>query len=800
MRRMSAQKAMDKGLNAIKSLGGINGFLKGRLGELSLYLIFFSAPLSIAAELVPLTEMDVNPRQLSVEQLNAETKLEREIDQKVRALIKKMAVEEKVGKMTQITLDVIAVKESLKSDAPQIDPVKMREAILKYHVGSILNVAGDKAHSIDYWHKVIKDIQDLAAQDRLKIPVLYGIDSIHGAQYTTGATVFPQSINMAATWEPDLLQRASEITALETRISGIPWNFMPVLDVGRQVLWPRLYETYGEDVLLAERMGRASIIGQQGLTKKELSSPSRALSCMKHYVGYSFPWSGKDRTPAIITERMMREQFLPPFAAAVKAGSETVMINSAEVDGIPGHANYHLITEVLKGEMKFKGFAVSDWEDIKRLHTRDRFAASPEEAVRQAVMAGVDMSMVPFDYSFAEILVKLVNEKKVPMSRIDDAVARILRVKYLSGIFENPYPMRDLVSQFGDAKFQKESRQMAAEGLTLLKNEKSTLPLSRNAKVLVTGPTANSLAVLNGGWTLSWQGSNEALYPKDKKTILQAIKDHVGASRVSYHKGVELQQKADDYEAALKAARNADIVVLCLGEKTYTETPGNIEDLTLDTAQLDFARELYKQGTPVVLVLVQGRPRVIREIEPGASAILMAYLPGMEGAAAIADTLYGVVNPSGKLPFTYPRYVNSLLTYDHKQQEELEGNTFNPQWPFGFGLSYSKFVYKNLRLSQKRIEAGKPVRVTVEVSNDSDVAGKEVVQLYVSDLYRSYSTPPVKKLADFRKISLAPRQSAQVEFEVSLNQLGFWGPKNQWGVERGQFKVQIQNLEDRFEF
>jgi beta-glucosidase len=797
---MSAQKAMDKGLNAIKSLGGINGFLKGRLGELSLYLIFFSAPLSIAAELVPLTEMDVNPRQLSVEQLNAETKLEREIDQKVRALIKKMAVEEKVGQMTQITLDVIAVKESLKSDAPQIDPVKMREAILKYHVGSILNVAGDKAHSIDYWHKVIKDIQDLAAQDRLKIPVLYGIDSIHGAQYTTGATVFPQSINMAATWEPDLLQRASEITALETRISGIPWNFMPVLDVGRQVLWPRLYETYGEDVLLAERMGRASIIGQQGLTKKELSSPSRALSCMKHYVGYSFPWSGKDRTPAIITERMMREQFLPPFAAAVKAGSETVMINSAEVDGIPGHANYHLITEVLKGEMKFKGFAVSDWEDIKRLHTRDRFAASPEEAVRQAVMAGVDMSMVPFDYSFAEILVKLVNEKKVPMSRIDDAVARILRVKYLSGIFENPYPMRDLVSQFGDAKFQKESRQMAAEGLTLLKNEKSTLPLSRNAKVLVTGPTANSLAVLNGGWTLSWQGSNEALYPKDKKTILQAIKDHVGASRVSYHKGVELQQKADDYEAALKAARNADIVVLCLGEKTYTETPGNIEDLTLDTAQLDFARELYKQGTPVVLVLVQGRPRVIREIEPGASAILMAYLPGMEGAAAIADTLYGVVNPSGKLPFTYPRYVNSLLTYDHKQQEELEGNTFNPQWPFGFGLSYSKFVYKNLRLSQKRIEAGKPVRVTVEVSNDSDVAGKEVVQLYVSDLYRSYSTPPVKKLADFKKISLAPRQSAQVDLEVTLNQLGFWGPKNQWGVERGQFKVQIQNLEDRFEF
>lgn len=360
------------------------------------------------SNIVVVNDLNTNPKKLTAEQQQKEAELEAEIAVKVDDLLKQMSIEEKVGQMTQITLDVVIDKESLKSDSPAFDPLKLKEAILKYHVGSILNVAGDKAHTLENWHKLLSGIQDVALQDRLKIPVLYGVDSIHGAHYTRGATIFPQSISMAATWNSSLSTKAGEITALETRISGIPWNFFPVLDIGRQVLWPRFYETYGEDVVLAQHMAWANILGQQGLTKNNLAGPRNVASCMKHYVGYSFPWSGKDRTPAIITEKMMREYFLPTFETAVKAGSETVMINSGEVDGIPGHANYHLITEVLKGEMKFKGLAVSDWEDIKRLYTRDHYASSPEEAVRIAITAGVDMSMVPYDYSFAEILIKLV--------------------------------------------------------------------------------------------------------------------------------------------------------------------------------------------------------------------------------------------------------------------------------------------------------------------------------------------------------------------------------------------------------
>ena len=734
------------------------------------------------------------------EQKQKLVKLESEISTKVMSLLKQMTLEEKVGQMTQVTLDVVSDKSSLTTENPTLNLEKLKLALLKYHVGSILNVAGDKAHTLEHWHKLLTEIQDIALKDRLKIPVLYGIDSIHGAQYTKGATIFPQSIAMAATWNPELSKRAGEITALETRISGIPWNFFPVLDVGRQSLWPRFYETYGEDVVLAQRMGNANILGQQGINKNDLSSQTRVASCMKHYVGYSFPWSGKDRTPAIITEKLMREYFLPTFNTAVNAGSETVMINSGEVDGIPGHANYHLITEVLKGEMKFKGFAVSDWEDIKRLYTRDHYASSPEEAVLRAVMAGVDMSMVPFDFSFAEILTKLVKEKKVPIARINDAVVRILRVKYLLGLFENAYPNRELVNQFGTKESELESQNMAAEALTLVKNKNQILPFSKNKKVLVTGPTGNSISVLNGGWTLNWQGDDETLYPKNKKTIFGAFQEALGESQVKFLKGVEFNKKAPDYTETLKAAQDSDIIVLCLGEKTYTETQGNIDDLNLESAQLEFAKELYLLGKPVVLVLVEGRPRIIREIETGASGILLAYLPGMEGARAIVNTLLGESNPNGKLPFSYPRFANTTIPYDHKYQEELEGNTYNPQWPFGFGLSYAKFIYSQLNLSHKLIEAKKDIQVTVQVTNDSNTEGKEVVELYLSDLYRSFSTPPVKKLIDFKKINFAPHETKQVSFTVSLDQLGFIGTDYKRIVERGEFKLQIDSLSESFSF
>ncbi|MGZ3774073.1 MAG: glycoside hydrolase family 3 N-terminal domain-containing protein [Pseudobdellovibrionaceae bacterium] len=752
------------------------------------------------SNIIVVKDLNTNPKRLTAEQQKKENDLEADITVNVNALLKQMSIEEKVGQMTQITLDVVIDKASLKSENPTLDPLKLKEAILKYHVGSILNVAGDKAHTLENWHKLLSGIQDAALKDRLKIPILYGVDSIHGAHYTRGATVFPQSISLAATWNPSLSAKVGEITALETRISGIPWNFFPVLDIGRQELWPRFYETYGEDVVLAQHMAWANILGQQGLTKNNLAGPRNVASCMKHYVGYSFPWSGKDRTPAIITEKMMREYFLPTFETAVKAGSETVMINSGEVDGIPGHANYHLITEVLKGEMKFKGFAVSDWEDIKRLYTRDHYASSPEEAVRIAIMAGVDMSMVPYDYSFAEILVKLVKQNKVPMSRIDDAVKRILRVKYLLGIFEKPYPNSDsrYKSLFGSKDSEEANLNIAAEAITLLKNDNTFLPLPNNSKVLVTGPTANSLAALNGGWTLTWQGDKEELYPRDKKTVYRALQDQLGTSNVSFAKGIEFNKKADDYELALQMARDSDVVVLCLGEKPYTETPGNIDDLNLDSAQIEFAQALHRQGKPVVLILIQGRPRVIREIEPLASAVVLAYLPGMEGGRAISEVLTGKVNPSGKLPFSYPRYVNSLVPYDHKYQEVADGNVYNPQWPFGFGLSYSKFSYSNLEIESKTFGLRKSLKAKVTVTNDSDIEGKEVVQLYLSDLYRTYSSPPVKKLIDFKKVNLPPHTSQEIVFEIKLEQLSFIAPDNRRIVEKGTFKIQIQNLVNFF--
>jgi beta-glucosidase len=706
-----------------------------------------------------------------------------------------MTLEEKIGQMTQITLDVIS-NPAIDNKAHQLNAEKLKEAILKYHVGSILNVADDKAFTLPHWHEVITTIQNEAFKDRLKIPVLYGIDSIHGAHYTKGATLFPQSINLAATWTPAFNAEVGRITALETRASGIPWNFFPVLDIGRQFLWSRLFETYGEDLYLSESMSRANIMGQQG---DDISVNTHVAACMKHFLGYSYPTSGKDKTPAIISERMMREYFLPPFSAAVDAGAETVMLNTGEIDGIPGHVNYHLITEVLKGELHFLGFAVSDWLDIKKLFERDHMAKTEEEAVKMAIMAGVDMSMVPYDYSFIKILTKLVKKKQVPMSRIDDAVARILRVKFKLGLFENAYPDKTLTSQFASLESEKINQHIASESITLLKNENNILPFEKGKKILVTGPTGNNLTSLNGGWTLSWQGDNEELYPKNKKTVFKALEDSLGHDKVRYIKGINLSAKNDDYEQALKAALESDIILLCLGEKTYTEVPGNIDDLTLDKVQLQFARDLYKIGKPVVLLLLEGRPRLISEIEKEAAAIVMGYLPGMEGAQAIADILTGVINPSGKLPYSYPRQPNDLLHYDHKYQEISEGKIFNPQWPFGFGLSYTTFEYGHLELSQKVMHVSDELIITVDVKNTGVTTGQEVVQLYLSDLYRHSVTPPVKQLKGFQKISLAPHETKKVTFKINLKDLSFIGREDKRIAEKGLFNIQISQLQGQFE-
>lgn len=721
----------------------------------------------------------------------------RMIDAKVRALVSRMTLQEKVGQMTQLTLETLAKGyPDSTHDSLELDEKRLRDVLLVHHVGSILNV-GTHAHTVKEWHKIITKIQDVATKEtRLGIPVIYGVDAVHGANYTLGATIFPQNIGMAATWNAGLVKRNGEITATEVRASGIPWDFGPVLGVGRQPLWPRLFETFGEDPYLVSVMGAAYIKGLEG-DDNNISTPDKVASCMKHYLGYSFPLSGKDRTPAWIPERMLREYFLPPFRAAVNAGSHTLMVNSSEVNGIPVHSSHYLLTDVLRGELGFKGFVVSDWEDILNLYTREKVAASPREAVKMAVMAGVDMSMVPFDFSFYNDLIDLVKKGEVPQSRIDEAVTRILRVKYELGLFEHPYPNPALSKKFGCKKFERENLEAARGSITLLKNENDILPLKKSVRVLVTGPTANQLHVLNGGWTITWQGDREDLYPKNKKTILQAIEEKIGKGKVTFVPGASFEKEID-IPLAVKAAKKADVAVICLGEDSYCESEGNIVDLNLPEAQLQLAAEIEKSGTPVVLVLVEGRPRIIRTIVPGAMGILMAYLPGMEGARAIADILFGDVNPSGKLPITYPRYANDLTLYDHKYSENNdERHRYNPQFPFGFGLSYTTFAYKNLKLDRKTLKLGEPLKISVTVTNTGRQAGKEVVQLYLSDLVASI-TPSERRLKGFEKIDLQPGESQIVTFTLNSKDLAFTGRDNKPTIEPGHFKVSVGKLSQEF--
>src|SRR5215208_3817454 len=729
--------------------------------------------------------------------------------QKIEDLLKRMTLEEKVGQMTQLTMEMIA---SGKDQNVKVDPAKLEKAIVKYGVGSILNVA-DQALTLDAWHKIITEIQDAATKKtRLGIPVIYGIDSIHGANYVQGATLFPQEIGMAATWNPELMKRASEITAMETRAAGIPWSFSPVLDLGRNPLWPRFWETFGEDPYLAKVMGVAFVRGLEG---SDVSAQSQVASSLKHYMGYSFPLTGRDRTPAWIPENYLREYFLPTFDAAVKAGARTIMVNSGEINGVPGHINKQILTDILRTELGFKGFVVSDWEDIKKLVTFWRIAANEKEATRMAIMAGIDMSMVPLDYSFADHLLALVKEGAVPQSRIDEAVRRILRVKFELGLFEKPLPNAALKAKFATAESRQVSLQAAQESITLLKNSNNILPLAKTTKVLVTGPTSDSLISMNNGWTYVWQGSEEGLYPKDRHTIRKAIEAKLGAGNVTFVQGTKItrppnttsnntptdQEEEVDIAAAVQAARNVDVVVLALGEGSYCETPGNITDLTIGEPQIKLAQAIQATGKPVVMVLVEGRPRIINRIAEGANAILMAYNPSNEGGTAIADVLFGDVNPSGKLPFTYPRTPNGLINYDHKPFETENtafGNmAFNPQFRFGEGLSYTTFTYSDLRLGKQTISANEELPVSVTVTNSGQRAGKEAVLLYVSDLVASIS-PPGKRLRRFAKISLNPGQSRTLNFTLRSDDLSFIGADNKRVVEPGEFDVKVANLSQRF--
>jgi len=721
-----------------------------------------------------------------------------DIEKKIDVLLGKMTTEEKVGQMTQLTLDYVS-KGAFFDDNKEmlIDQARLDTALLKYHVGSILNT-GTYTISQAKWYELIKQIQFVAMNNtRLKIPVLYGIDAIHGANYTVGATLFPQELALAATWNTAIVEQAGAVSAYEVRASAIPWNFSPVLDLGRQPLWSRFFETFGEDPYLVSQMGNAIIKGYQG---NDISDPYKVAACLKHYVGYSFAQSGRDRTPILMPERLLREYYLVPFQTAIQNGALSVMVNSAEINGTPVHADYHIVTEILKEELKFEGFAVTDWEDIIYLHTRHRIAKTYKEAIAIAINAGIDMSMVPLEVNFSKLLVELVNEKKVPMTRIDDAVRRILRVKYRLGLFEHPYYDMKMYPKFGSAEFKQVAFNAALESITLLKNDKQILPLAKNKKILLTGVAANLMNPLNGAWTYTWQGVQTKHNQADKKTIYQAITDKIGADHVTYVEGTSYNKDVNTAEAVSKA-KDVDYVVVCLGEKPGTEKDGDINDLTLDKAQLELVKELAKTGKPIILILAEDRPRIITEVESLASGVIMAYLPGNEGGRAIAEIVFGDANPSGKLPFTYPKYTNSLNTYDHKYTESvLMENGYigvDPLYPFGFGLSYTQFEYSNLTLSKTNLKQTDSLNISVTVKNTGAREGSEVVQLYTRDEYASI-TPSVKRLKRFTKIKLKAGESKVVNFTISSADLKFVNAKNKWIVESGDFTIMINTLSAPF--
>ncbi|WP_084480164.1 glycoside hydrolase family 3 N-terminal domain-containing protein [Methylomicrobium lacus] len=716
------------------------------------------------------------------------------IASQVSHLLTQMTLEEKVGQMTQVDFTVIGAPEERHADDP-IDQAKLEDAVLRRHVGSIMNTPltpNNQAQPIATWRKMQETIQAASARSRLKIPVLYGIDAIHGATYTQNATLFPQAISMAATFNPDLSFQAGEITAREIRASGLLWNFSPVMDIGRQPLWPRLWETYGEDVHLATVMGTRFIEGHQGA---DFSAADKGMTCLKHYVGYSLPFNGKDRTPAFIGERMLREYFLPTFAAGIKAGAPTIMVNSSEVDGIPGHANHHYLTTVLRDELGFKGFTVSDWEDIQRLYTRDKLAASEKEAVKIAVMAGVDMSMVPLDFSFYDILLELAKSGEVPVARIDEAVGRILTVKYQAGLFNPPKTPIPAEGNFATPAATSTNLQAAHEAIILAKNDHHLLPLKKDAKILVTGPTANLLSVLNGGWTITWQGDAEHLYPKDKLTVLAALKKQ-STGKVTHVGGNRFDDPIDTAKV-IAEAKHHDVIVLSLGEKPYTETLGNIASLDLDPEQQALADAALATGKPVILLTFGGRPRIITKIADKAAVVLLGFLPGMEGGEAAADILYGAYNPDAKLPITYPRATNDITPYDYKPIEAFESNAYNPLYPFGHGLSYTTFETSQLKVDKPRIGLHENINVSVDVTNTGKLAGKETVLVYLNDAAASV-TRPNKQLKAFKKVALEPGETQHLNFTLTPDDLSFIGLEFKRLVEPGDFTVMVGNQSVKF--
>lgn len=720
--------------------------------------------------------------------------------QQAAALIKQMTLEEKVGQMTQVTFAVIAQGGWANQDGA-IDPVALKNAVTGHHVGSMLNTSAH-ALSVATWNGIIKQIQDEVKNERLKVPVIYGLDGIHGQTYTLDATLFPQNIGMAATRNTSLVQAITKVAAKELRASGVRWNFAPVLDIGRQPLWSRFPETYGEDVYIGKTLGAAAI---RAYEEDGLKNPTAVASCMKHYLAYSASRTGKDRTPIYMPEIEMREYYLPQFREAVKAGSSTIMINSSEINGEPVHASKYLLTTVLRKELGFEGLIVTDWEDIKRLHERHNVAATPRAAVAMAVNAGIDMSMVPGDYSFYDLLIEAVKKGEVPMSRINDAVNRILLLKFKLGLFDNPYAEPAAVANFGKPEYQTLALDAAHEAMTLLKNKDNILPLSKTSRVLVAGPSAQSISALNGCWSYTWQGKEEQWYPADSRTILQAITEKLGAANVSTSTGKGFDDpKNYDAAALTTAAANADVILLCIGENAYAESPGNTRDLALPDEQVALVKAAAATGKPVVLVLTEGRPRFITNIEPLSKGILMAYWSGKKTAEAVADVLFGDYNPSGILPFSYPKSMGEIVLYDRKPTEEVRevfndniNSGYEPLYAFGHGLSYTSFEYSDLQLSSATLRANAKLTVSITVKNTGKVDGKHTVELYSRDLYASI-TPSMRRLRSFQKISLKAGESKKVSFTVDKSDLAFVNAQLKTVTEPGDFEIMIGDKKAKF--
>ncbi len=727
-----------------------------------------------------------------------ESKSVPDTDDEIEQMLNQMTIEEKAGQMTNISLMALAEGDFwMRRDTVILDTAKMNELLLKKHVGSVQNL-GTYPFSPSEWRKHIQSVNDHSiGGTRMKIPILYGIDAVHGANYTAGSTLFPHQLALAATWNKDLAEKCGSITSYELKASGIPWNYAPVLDVSKQPLWGRIFESFGEDTYLVSEMGKSFINGAQG---NDISSFDKTAICLKHFIAYGMPYNGKDRSPTYLPERLLRQYYIPPFKEAIDAGSMTVMLNSGTVNGIPSHADYYFITEVLKGELGFEGFTISDWDDITNLVSTHQVAVDEKDAIRIAVNAGMDMCMEPYDASFADYLVELVNEGLVKMERVDDAVRRILKVKKKLGLFESYMNDASLYPDFGSEKFAESSYQSAIESITLLKNENQILPLKKSSKVLLTGVAANSLNYLNGAWSRTWSGEDTTFNDKGKSTILDALKKEIGEENILYTQATDYLDEID-IEKAVSLSRAVDIVVVCLGEKPATEKPSDIDDLNMPKAQLKLVKKLAQTGKPIILVLVEARPRLIAEIEPLVKGIVMAYLPGNEGGRAVVDILYGNENPSGKLPLTYPKYSGSIWSYDHVKSDERDAgfgfDAFDPQFEFGFGLSYTSFEFSDLKLNKDTFDMNDTLEVGIMVTNTGERIGKEVVQLYSKDHVASIA-PAVKQLRAFEKIELKPGEKKVVIFKMSTEELQFVNAKNTRILEEGSFSVMIDTLHQDF--